>query len=63
MLSLITIFKIETSMEKSNYNKYDIWSEVHYREKGERRNESLRKRLIGVVSDEKWKTGVKARVN
>jgi len=26
-------------------------------------NESLWKRFIGVVSDEKWKTGVKAQVN
>jgi len=32
---------------------------VKYREEGGG-DESLWKRLIGVVSDEKWKTGVKA---
>jgi hypothetical protein len=34
------------------------WSEVQYRETGG--NESLCKRFIGVVSDEKWRAGVES---
>jgi len=39
------------------------WGEVKYSIGKGWGNESLWKRFIGVVSDEKWKAGVKACVN